>query len=176
MAISKNGRLSETVVVKSHTLSTIKEEFDEYELENGLTLRLKQVLVTFGMTDDIQTDEKGGKFVKTVANFQLVAGVIPTKEVDTSDLKPIGDKGIPPSERGEKLGFTPKMTYTNIYETDEAVLFVNTELANVYSTPYKDKIGNPMYHVEANAILTAQPKPTKESIKAVKKSKSFENS
>lgn len=149
------------VVIKSHTLRTIKEDFDEYDLEDGNILRVKQVLITFGFTEDVKKDEKGDKLVKTLANFQLVTGVIPTKEVDTSNLKLNPSGVIDPSERVKKVNFKPKKTHLNIYETDETIIFIRNNLLSVWATPYKDKIGYPTYHVEALAQLTVQPKPPK---------------
>ncbi len=149
------------VVIKSHTLRTIKEEFDEYELEDGNILRVKHVLITFGFTEDVKKDEKGNKLVKTLANSQLVTGVIPTKEIDTSNLKLNPSGVVNPSEYVKKVNFKPQKTHLNIYETDEAIIFIRNNLVKVWATPYKDKNDFPMYHVEAQAQLTAQSKPPK---------------
>ena len=145
--------------VTSHTLRTIKEEFDEYELEDGNILRAKHVLIIFSFTKDTKMDESGKKIVKTFSQSKLVTGVIPTGDVDTSKLIEASGDSITEKDRVKEIQYKTKKTHLNIYETDEALIFVRNKLKKVWSTKLKDKAGLPRYWVEATIFLTVENKP-----------------
>jgi len=146
--------------IKSHSLKTIREEFNEYELEDGSTLRAKQVIITFALTDDeSQVDDKGGKLVKILSNFQLVSGVIPKGELILQEQK-VKESPIPSEDIIKEVKFEEKKSFLNIYETDEVLLFVRTNVTNVHSTKQKDQLGQPRYRVLAEAVLEVRQKST----------------
>jgi len=139
--------------IKSHLLKTIREEFNEYELEDGTLLRAKQVIISFSLTDDESpVDDKGGKFVKILSNFQLVSGTVPTGEFILQEQKVI-ENTIPEEDIIKELKFEEKKSFLNIYETDEFLLFVRTNVTNVHLTKQKDQLGQPRYRILAEATL-----------------------
>lgn len=145
-------------VVKSHTLQTIREEFDEYILEDGNTLRIKDILVSFGLGGELKTDESGKIKTKTFVQFNQVTAVIPTADVDTSHLEPIGHNKISDEDRVKEIKFTPKRISLNLYETDEFLIVVRSRLNHVWITHYKDKNEVPIYSLNSDSSMDANVK------------------
>jgi len=141
------------VKAKPHTLKTIKEEFNEYELEDGSVLRVKQVAISFLLSEEEQTESKGIKKVNTLANFQLVTGVIPTGELklEIQEKTPELIEVVTKDKFVKELSFKQITDNLNFYETDELVIIVRTVLNKVYLTSLKDNVGYPRYHIEAAA-------------------------
>jgi len=144
-------------VVKSHTLRTVREEFDEYLLEDGNTLRIKDVLVAFGFTGEKKKDQSGKELLKTMVQFQQVNGIIPTGNPDTTNLKqqegPTTDK-----DRVKKIGFKEKKNTLNLYETDEFLIVIRSRLNEVWTTPFKDQQNIPIYRTNGNSALSTHNK------------------
>jgi len=138
--------------VKSHSLKVIREEFNEYVLEDGNTLRVKQVIISFVLTDDEKQDDKGGKLVKIISNFHLVSGIVMGGEF-TPQKQEIKEDTITDEDIVKEVKFEEKKDFLNIYETDEFLLFVRTVLISVHLAKQKDSIGQPRYRVSAKAIL-----------------------
>src|SRR3990167_1920070 len=118
-----------TEVVKSHTLKTIREEFNDYILADNNTLRVKDVLVGFSFTEKTKKDKDGKTIVESLIQFQQINGIIPTGSTDTSNLEFIGSHIISKEDRKERIGFKPKNELISIYETDEHMIFVKTILS-----------------------------------------------
>lgn len=145
-------------IVKSHTLRTIREEFDEYLLQDGNILRMKDVIVSFGFPDkEVKFDSAGKAMTKAFIQFQQVLGVVPTADVDTSNLKiqaiPITEK-----DRINELEFTSKKNSLNLYETDEVLIILRSKLNYVWTTPYKDKTDIPIYSINSSSAVEARHK------------------
>lgn len=139
--------------IKSHLLKTIREEFNEYELEDGSLLRAKQVIVSFSLTDDESpVDDKGKKSVKILSNFQLVSGVVPSGEFILQEQKVI-EGTIPDEDIIKEVKFEEKKSFLNIYETNEFFVFVRTNVTNVHLTKQKDRLGQPRYRVLAEVVI-----------------------
>lgn len=144
--------------IKSHSLKTIREEFNEYELEDGTLLRAKQVIVSFALTDDeSQVDDKGGKFVKILSNFHLVSGVVPTGEFIPQEEE-FKETTVTEEDIIKEMKFENKKSFLNIYETDEFLLFVRTIVTNVYLAKQKDRFGQPRYRVSSQLVLEPRQK------------------
>lgn len=158
------GRWVNTVKIKSHTLRTIKEEFDEYELEDGNILRVKQALITFAFADDSKVVEKGKKIVNTILQAKLVAGIVPTGEVDTTNLVENLVEPLRKEDRVKEVGFKPIRTHLNIYETDEVLILTRNHLQKVWLTKSKDNAGIPRYWVEATISARVEGKETPTSL------------
>jgi len=139
--------------LRPHTLKTIKEEFNEYLLEDGNTLRAKQVMVSFSLADVPEMDKPGKKAVRSLSNFQLVTGIIPTGKVDTKELITNIEGPITKDDYVKEVKFKEQKTHFNLYETDEFLILIQILLKKVQMTKYKDKIGNPRYHIECEAII-----------------------
>ena len=141
------------VKARPHTLKTIKEEFNEYELEDGNVLRVKQVAISFLLSEEEKIESKEVKKVNTVANFQLVTGIIPTGEMklEIQEKTPELIEVVTKDKFVKELSFKQITDNLNFYETDELLIIVRTFLNKVYLTSVKDNIGNPRYHIEAAA-------------------------
>ena len=143
-------------IVKSHTLRTIREEFDEYILEDGNTLRIKDVLVSFGL-GEITTTESDKKKAKTFIQFHQVISVIPTADVDTSHLQ-LQNRTITESDQIKEIKFTVKKNSLKLYETDEFLIIVRSRLNHVWTTPFKDKNEIPIYSLNCDVTLDTREK------------------
>lgn len=141
----------------SHQLRTIREEFNEYLLDNGDTLRIKQVLVTFS-TSQVKSDKPGKIAVKVGMSFYPVGGTIPTGNVDVTNFRVVEAHQVTEADKISKIGFKPKKLVINIYETEELLIFVRTELNEVMTTNCKDKTDIPFYRFYSGAALDAIPK------------------
>jgi len=144
--------------VKNQNLQTIREEFNEYLLEDGNTLRAKQVLTIFVSTGEIKKDEQGKDLMKTLINFKLITTIIPTGDVDTTNLMEIGNTGITKENVVNKVKFEEKKSYLNLYETDEVLITIRGAVIAVWSTKYKDKNDIPVYYVEGKGAVDFQQK------------------
>ena len=144
--------------VKSHSLRTIREEFNEYDLEDGNIIRSKQVLITFGLTGDIRKDDSGKNMANILVSMKHIAGVVPLTKIDTSVLELNTGQPIDKSAYVKKIQFKPKQTFLNIYETDEFLISLENIVTEIWQTKYKDENDTPLYHVIANIKLDAKPK------------------
>lgn len=143
--------------VKSHTLRTIREEFDDYLLEDGNTLRIKDVLIGFGFSGKVKTGKDGKPVTKAFFNLKQVLGVIPTADVNTDNLE-VTTKPVLPSDRIKKISFKEIKKSMNFYETDEFLIMVRNRLDEVWTTPYKDNNNIPIYSIISKAALDAPNK------------------
>jgi len=162
-------------IIKSHTLQTVREEFNEYVLDDGNILRIKDIIVGFGFAGEPKKDDAGKMLIKSMIQVQQVNAVIPTGNPDTSVLEFIGNRVLTAKDRKEKLGFKPKNESISIYETNEHFLFVRSRLNEVWRTNYKDKNNIPIYHFNSDSALDVKseidfaPIAEKNEVKSSKK-------
>lgn len=144
-------------VIKHHSLNTIREEFNEYILEDGNTLRVKDVLIAFGYSNKIETSPEGKKIAKALFKVKQVNGVLPTGNANVSKLKLV-DRPITKNDRQQKLQFEPKKTSLNLYETDDLLIVLRTRLDEIWTTQFKDKDDLPIYSFDSTSALDAPQK------------------
>lgn len=144
--------------IKSHSLRTIREEFNDYDLEDGNIIRSKQVLISFGFTGERRMDETGKNIAKMKISMKHVAGVVSLIELDTSVLELYSGQPLDKSAYVKKIQFKPKQTFLNIYETDEFLITIENQVSEIWQTKYKDEGNTPLYHVVAEAKLDAKLK------------------
>lgn len=147
-----------TEVIKSHTLKTIREEFNDYILEDNNTLRVKDVLVGFAFTEKIKKDKDGKTIVESLVQFQQINGIIPTGSTSDSNSEFIGTHIISKEDRKERIEFKPKNELISIYETDEHMIFVKNMVNGVWKTKFKDKNNVPIYSFESKTSVETRPK------------------
>jgi len=140
-----------TDIVKSHTLKTIREEFDEYILDDGNLLRCKEVLVAFGLGEPEKNPE-GKMMAKTFVKYQQAIGIVPTADVDVSNLE-LANRNMTIKDRQNELKFTLKKTSLNYYETDEFIIVVRSKLNHIWTTPFKDNNNIPIYSIETDTSM-----------------------
>lgn len=144
--------------IKSHSLRTIREEFNDYDLEDGNIVRSKQVLVSFGLTGDLRKDESGKNVAGTFASLKHIAGVVPLGQIDVSELELYAGQPIDKSTYIKKIQFKPIRTFLNIYETDEFLISIENQVTEIWQTKFKDENEIPLYYVMSEAILDAKSK------------------
>lgn len=139
-------------------LHTIREEFNEYDLDDGNILRSKQVFMVFHPSNQIKQDPEGRKIADFMVSFNHVASIVPTGKIDTTLLTRYAGQPINESAYLKKVEFKERRTNLNIYETKDFLLFVNNILRDVWLTKYKDDNNIPLYHTIADARLKIKPK------------------
>lgn len=137
-------------------ISTIREEFSKYKLENGLTFKLKIPIVA------VKEELDKNDIVKNTMIGNAVTGVLGYVEMphnfNTSDLQTIDSNSKP--KQTKKLRIIQRQEVTNIYETDNAFIILGIHLNEIFATDKKDFNGNPFLqfsHVVATALVD---KPT----------------
>jgi len=158
------------IKVRADKLQTVREDLDEYLLDDGNTLRTKQVLTSFGITDEIKKIDERKSLINTFVNTHQVNAIIPTGDVDASELEVLPpDVKITKETTTEKIGFKVKSNCLNVYETEEFIIFVRNTISSIWKTKYKDANGIPIYFIEGGAAIEAKlkrdiakikPKPT----------------
>ena len=140
-------------VEKHVNFITIRENFSEFEAENGQILKIKKVI-----TDLIEQPVENSLF-QTKVQMQDVIHVITTKKIDTdgmvtADLTSLTDKDII-----ENLSFKPKKIVLNIYETETYILLVDIQVTSIGATNKLDVTGNPYLRFRTNFGINIILKP-----------------
>jgi hypothetical protein len=133
---------------------TIREEFNEYEIENGLFyLRIKPVLTE--ITEEIREEKSGFNF-----NFTPVVRVIKLVERNTSDSKLSSSEEVAKENNQRELQFKPLKEIINLYETgDGQIILVAYILEKVFSKNGLDKEGIPIMGFMEYTLVNVVPKP-----------------
>jgi len=146
-------------IIKSHSLKTIREEFDDYLLEDGNTLRIKDVVVGFGFSGKFEKTKDGKEVLKAIVKVHQIVGLIPTGKVDVSTLTLL-DRPLTETDRLEKVNFEPIKTSLNFYETDDFLIIVRNRLNEVWRTPFKDQDNIPVLGINSSTSLDSPNKIT----------------
>lgn len=124
--------------------TTLKEDFDEYTIENSLHLRLKPVV-----SDLIRKGDEN----KFALIFELVSRTtIPVKR----DFSNVTRYHIE-----KELQFKPLKEVVNIYETDKIIILVFYQLEKVFMTNEKNNDGSPRLRMEGSTLVNIVQKPTR---------------
>jgi len=138
----------------------IREDFSEYALDDGNTLRVKGVLINFSLTGEQKTNKEGKIMARVQYQTQPVGGVLNTAKIDTSALEERDPSTVSASDNVSKIGFKPKKIVLNLYETDEFLIIGKYDLQEVWTTKYKDKAAVPIYRYTGGLIFDAIGKDT----------------
>ena len=131
--------------------STVKEDFNIYEIENGQILKVKNILV------EIKNVEKGGK-IGSQFGIKTVSHVITPIPIDTSGMELSSAEAVTDEHNVSELSFKPIKQVSCIYETKKSVLIWETELLHVYLTNKKSKEGEPILRLGTNTEIGLFPK------------------
>ena len=145
-------------VEKHVNFITIREDFSEFEAENGQILKIKKAI-----TDLIEQPVENSLF-QTKVQMQDVIHVITTKKIDTdgmvtADLTSLTDKDII-----ENLSFKPKKIVLNIYETETFILLVDVQVTSIGATNKLDVTGNPYLRFRTNFGMNIILKPKSNAV------------
>lgn len=118
--------------------TTIREDFSEYEADNGQILKVKAVV-----TDIVNVTNNDGR-ASARLNFKTISHVITPIPIDTSNfiLESNPDRVIEQDQIGE-LTFRPLKEITNIYETKQTMILLIPQMQRIFLTNKKDANGAP---------------------------------
>jgi hypothetical protein len=119
----------------------IREEFNEYELENGLHLRVKPIVT------DIVTKGKDTGFAIV---FDIFSKVI-------SPLDDIANQRK--YDETKSLSFRSIKEVVNIYETKAAIILVIYRLDKLLPTTELNREGIPILRIEGNTLVNVVKRP-----------------
>ena len=118
--------------------TTIREDFSEYECENGQILRAKATIAN--MIE--KTDDEGKK--KSTLGFQEISSVVTPNPIDTSDYEFMPTEQVSQEHVTGELSFKTITEIINIYETENSVIILAPIMEKILLTNKKDKDGNPI--------------------------------
>jgi hypothetical protein len=127
--------------------STIREDFSIYEIENGLVLRTKQI-VTDIVVETTEDNKKMTRLGTRDVSFVVVTDV---NKIDTTNFEVSSPDNVTEKDQISELKFTRLKEVVNIYETDNALLFLTSKVQKIFLTNKKDNVGVPILR---NEILT----------------------
>jgi hypothetical protein len=122
--------------------TTIREDFNEYEIENGQILKFKLML------SDVVSETKDGKNT-SMMGLKDVSVVITDISIDTSNLE-LAQTEVTENDEREELRFKTIVQVVNIYETRNTIILIAPIVAKVLSTNKKDRDGNPILRFTYN--------------------------
>lgn len=130
--------------------TTIKEDFNEYEVQNGQVLKFKVSLA------DILVKAKDDGSKESVLGLKDVSHVITDVKIDTSKMELGTSEGVTEEDQREELQFRLRKQVVCIYETKSHIIAIAPTILKIYSTNKKDNANNPIlrftYGVAMNTI------------------------
>ena len=145
-------------VEKHVNFITIREDFSEFEAENGQILKIKKVI-----TDLIEQPVENNLFQAKV-QMQDVIHVITTKKIDTDDMVTADLTSLTDKDIIENLSFKPKKIVLNIYETETFILLVDVQVTSIGATNKLDVTGNPYLRFRTNFGMNIILKPKSNAV------------
>lgn len=139
-----------------YIMSTIHEEFNEYVLDDGNILKLKDILLP--LIPGEKTKVGRGK-TREMLHGQInhIHALVPAGKTDVSLLEPIGDNSVSKEHRTKIVCFEPRHESLNIYTVSGHYIFVKTRLDGVWLTKFKDRKDLPVYSLCSNVALEIKP-------------------
>ena len=129
---------------------TIREDFNEYEVENGQTLRFKPPIV------DLSIESKVGSNKGSQLGIKDISHVITNDEIDTSSMELSSAEAVTEKDQVRELKFVPNKQIINIYETQKHLILVAPFISKIFLTNKKDKTNSPIlrytYEMNINVI------------------------
>ncbi len=132
--------------------NTIRQEYSEYETENGLRMKVMPTVIRI-------VNEDGANGVgKSKVTAVTVAVVVAPQGFNRSGLK---ERTGPTTNADEtcELSFKLVKKAFNIYETKKFIIVVGIKLTKVYGTDKVNNIGEPILHYEHKNLLNMIEKP-----------------
>jgi len=136
--------------------TSIREDYNVYDLANGLKLRLKIPITT--IHNETIGNETKGNF-----GIQVVSAVEVPDEFDTSDLK-LTDREVTDQDIVKELRITQRKEVVNIYETEKSFIVMAIHVNKISMTDKKIKDGSPALRFNYDTAVTSYLKPDWEKI------------
>ena len=139
------------MVRKSIESSTIREDFNVYEVETGQILKAKSIVV-----DVYEDEDKRGKFGNL--GFQTISHVTTTTKIDTTDYEYLPTEQVKEEHEIKDLKYKTIKENINIYETKELIILVDPRVEKISLTNKKNKEGNPVLRFRTGIAVSVIPK------------------
>ena len=125
-------------MIKEHIdFKTIREEFSEYEIENGQILKLKHILVDI-VNEPIEGKLRGKLGTKDISYVYTPEGI------DTTGMEISTPEQVTEKDQVRELSFKPTKEVINIYETEKSLILIITGISKIFLTNKKDKENAPI--------------------------------
>ncbi|MCA9813256.1 MAG: hypothetical protein KC483_10425 [Nitrosarchaeum sp.] len=144
--------------IKYIDFTTVKEDFNTYKTENGLYLRVKQILTTIRY-DPNNKNEKGE--YQYEFGTQTVSHVEKHELIDTDSLEIDEPNKVTAEDEIDMLNFEPIKESINIYESDKFFIFLILEVSQIKSTNKKDRTETPIIRFESKVTMKIENKKPK---------------
>jgi hypothetical protein len=144
MSIKKEGHVDFT---------TIREGFYEYELEDGLHLRVKPTVID--VITKIVSNENAG------SGSGIRSGLTLIFEVFSKVISSLDDLSRQYTyEENKSIRFRSLQTVVNLYETQSAIILFDYQLQRLFATKQRDNEGLPVFRQEGNTEVRVVQKPS----------------
>jgi hypothetical protein len=139
--------------VEHINFNTIREDFNEYKVENGQILRVKSIMV------DLATETENGKS-KTRVGLKDFSHVLTTIKIDTSGYEYSTPEQVTENDQIRELQFTTTKENINIYETKKVLVLIGSHVQKIFLTNKKDHASSPIIRYESPCIISILDKNT----------------
>lgn len=133
--------------------NTVREDFNEYKVENGQVLKIKRILV------DVIADIGNGK-PKTSMGLKDFSHVFTTTKIDTLDFEYSTPEHVTEKDQIRELQFITLKENVNIYETKKELILINLHLQKIFLTNKKDITNSPILRYESLSTISVLDKKT----------------
>ena len=116
----------------------IRQDFSEYQTEEGLVLRMMTIVTDIRL--EIDKNNNKNAFIGT----KDIAKVLVTQPFDTSQMGLGHPEHVTEKDEVRNLRFTPTKEVINIYETSKNLILLTSRIERVGLTNKKDKDGVPI--------------------------------
>jgi hypothetical protein len=117
---------------------TLREDYNEYEVENGQVLKLKLSLV------DITASNNKGDDKASFLGIKSVAHVITDVKIDTSALEYSSAEQVSEKDNVKELRFRTIKQVISVYETTKHLVMIAPSVEKIFETNKKDKTNSPI--------------------------------
>jgi DNA polymerase III alpha subunit (gram-positive type) len=130
----------------------LKEDFNEYRVENGQLLKVKTVLTDVA----VETLEPGKKTSRLgVKDFSII---ITDVDIDVSKMEYATPEQISDVDVVGELRFTTVKESVNIYEIQKLLILIATRVDKIFMTNKKDLTNNPIIRYTSHTGLSSVDK------------------
>ncbi len=119
--------------------TTVRQDFSEYQTEEGLVLRMMTILTDIRLETD-ETNKTRNSYIGT----KDITKVLMTKPFDTTKMELGHPDQVTEKDEIRNLEFAPIKEVINIYETAKNLILLTSRVERVGLTNKKDREGLPI--------------------------------
>ncbi|MEM2141449.1 hypothetical protein [Nitrososphaera sp.] len=132
-------------MVEHIPFTTVKEDYNDYLVENGQILRVKYMLVD--IVEKVVDGKIHGQLGHKESSYVISPDNLDTSGMEVADLKSVTDK-----DRVREVSFKPIKEVINIYETTTNIILLSNPVNVIYLTNKKTKENNPILRYKADLL------------------------